>query len=149
MLARSLRFAPALQKSSVASSSRFLSGGSHDDFLPKKKDIKDGLGEVVKLIEKQVKENPVMLYMKGTPQQPQCGFSLQTVRVLNAVGVDFSSVNVLEYPAIREGVKMYSDWPTIPQLYVNGEFVGGCDIVTSMYNDGELEKLLKEKNLLK
>ncbi|RYH32615.1 Grx4 family monothiol glutaredoxin [archaeon] len=111
--------------------------------------MKDGLDDVVQMVGKQVKENPVMLYMKGTPQQPQCGFSLQAVRVLNAVGVDFSSVNVLEYPAIREAVKLYSDWPTIPQLYVGGEFVGGCDIVTNMYNDGSLEKLMKDKNLIK
>jgi monothiol glutaredoxin len=121
---------------------------SHDDFKPKRKEFKDGMDDVVKLVDKQVKEHPVMLYMKGTPQQPQCGFSLQTVRILNAVGVDFSSVNVLEYPAIREGVKLYSEWPTLPQLYVAGEFVGGCDIVTSMYNDGQLQNLLKEKKLL-
>lgn len=121
---------------------------SHDDFKPKRKEFKDGMDEVVKLVEKQVKEHPVMLYMKGTPQQPQCGFSLQAVRILNAVGVDFSSVNVLEYPAIREGVKLYSEWPTLPQLYVAGEFVGGCDIVTSMYNDGQLQTLLKEKKLI-
>lgn len=121
---------------------------SHDDFKPKMKSATEGMDDVLKLIEKQVKENPVMLYMKGTPQQPQCGFSLQAVRILNAVGVDFGSVNVLQYPAIREGVKLYSEWPTIPQLYVAGEFVGGCDIMTSMYNDGELEKLLKDKKLL-
>lgn len=126
-----------------------FSSGSHEDFQPKKKMMKDGLDDVVQMVGKQVKENPVMLYMKGTPQQPQCGFSLQAVRVLNAVGVDFSSVNVLEYPAIREAVKLYSDWPTIPQLYVGGEFVGGCDIVTNMYNDGSLEKLMKDKNLIK
>jgi monothiol glutaredoxin len=105
--------------------------------------------EVLDVVAKQVKENPVMLYMKGTPDKPQCGFSLQAVRILNAVGADFSSVNVLEYPAIREGVKLYSDWPTIPQLYVSGEFVGGCDIMTNMFNDGGLEKLLKEKQLIK
>ncbi|CAE7663710.1 grx5 [Symbiodinium microadriaticum] len=89
-----------------------------------------------------------MLYMKGTPSQPQCGFSLQTVRILNAVGADFASVNVLEYQAIREGIKTFSDWPTIPQLYVNGEFIGGCDIVTTMYKDGELEKMLTELKLI-
>ena len=104
--------------------------------------------EVLSVIDKQVKENPVMLYMKGTPTKPQCGFSLQAVRILNAVGVDFSSVNVLEYPAVREAVKQYSDWPTIPQLYVGGEFVGGCDLMTSMYQDGQLEKLFREKKLV-
>jgi monothiol glutaredoxin len=131
--------------------SRYFSSDSHDDFKPKKKErkvIEEGLQEVVGLIDKQVKENPVMLFMKGTPQQPQCGFSLQAVRVLNATGVEFSAVNVLEYPAIREAVKIYSDWPTIPQLYVAGEFVGGCDIMTNMYNDGSLEQLLKDKKVL-
>jgi len=88
-----------------------------------------------------------MLYMKGTPSQPQCGFSMQVVRILNAVGVDYASVNVLEFPAIREGIKEYSDWPTIPQLYVKGEFVGGCDIVSSMFTDGELDDYLKEKGI--
>lgn len=131
---------------------RFFSANeSHDDFKPKKKEkkvIEEGLGETVKLVEQQVKENPIMLYMKGTPQQPQCGFSLQAVRILNAVGAEYSAVNVLEYPAIREAVKVFSEWPTIPQLYVKGEFVGGCDILTSMYNDGSLEKLFKEKNLI-
>lgn len=104
--------------------------------------------DVLVLIEKQVKEHDIMLFMKGTPSQPQCGFSLQTVRVLNAVGANFSSINVLEYPAIREGIKLYSEWPTIPQLYVKGEFIGGCDIVTTMFKDGELEALMKEKNLI-
>ena len=104
--------------------------------------------DVLKLIDSQVKDNAVMLYMKGTPSQPQCGFSMQAVRILNAVGVDFSSVNVLEYPAIREGIKKYSDWPTIPQLYVKGDFVGGCDIMTSMFNEGQLEKLMKEKKVI-
>ena len=99
------------------SSSRSFSEGSHDDFKPKTKTPTDGqMDEVLGLIEKQVKENPIMLFMKGTPAQPQCGFSLQAVRILDAMGVEFSSINVLEYPAIREGVKIYSDWPTIPQL---------------------------------
>ena len=107
-----------------------------------------GMEEVLQLIDRQVKENDVMLYMKGTPSAPQCGFSLNAVRILNAVGVDFSSVNVLEFPAIREGVKKYSDWPTIPQLYVKGEFIGGGDIMVEMYNDGGLEKLMKEHKLI-
>lgn len=115
---------------------------------PKRKEIPEGMDQVMKMIEEQVTKYPIMLYMKGTPRQPQCGFSGQTVRLLNAVGADFSSVNVLEFPAIRDGIKVYSDWPTIPQLYVNGEFIGGCDILTQMYNDGELEKLLKEKKLI-
>ena len=121
---------------------------SHEDFQPKKKAVPTGMEDVMKLIDKQVKENDVMLYMKGTPSAPQCGFSLNAVRILNAVGVDFSSVNVLEYPAIREGVKKYSEWPTIPQLYVKGEFIGGGDIMAQMYNDGGLEKLFKEHKLI-
>ena len=126
----------------------FSTDDSHDDFKPKKKIIPTGLEDVIKLIDTQVKENDVMLYMKGTPSSPQCGFSSQSVRILNAIGVDFSSVNVLEYPAIRDGVKVYSDWPTVPQLYVKGEFVGGCDIMASMFKEGELEKLLKDKKVL-
>jgi len=121
---------------------------SDDDFKPKRKIIAEGMSDVVQLIDKQVKENPIMLYMKGTPQKPLCGFSLQAVRILNASGVTFQSVNVLEHGAIREAIKEYSDWPTIPQLYVKGEFIGGCDIVTSMYKDGELEKLFKDHKLL-
>jgi len=131
--------------------SRPLSGSSdsHDDFKPKqKKAMPEGAEAVHSLIDLQVKENDVMLYMKGTPSAPQCGFSSQAVRILNAVGVDFSSINILEYPALRDGVKVYSQWPTFPQLYVKGEFVGGCDIMTSMFTDGELEKLMKEKKVL-
>ena len=104
--------------------------------------------EALAMIDRQVKEHDVMLYMKGTPSEPQCGFSMQVVRVLNASGVDFSSVNVLEYGAIREGVKEYSQWATIPQLYVKGEFIGGCDIVTTMFTEGELETLFKEHKLV-
>lgn len=81
---------------------------SHDDFKPRRKDVPEGMDDVLALIKKQVTENPIMLYMKGTPSQPQCGFSLQAVRVLNAIGANFASVNVLEYPAIREAVKEYS-----------------------------------------
>ena len=122
---------------------------SHNDFKPIiKKTVPEGMKDVLALIDKQVKENAIMLYMKGTPQRPQCGFSMQAVRILNAVGAEFSSVNVLEYDSIREGVKIYSEWPTVPQLYIKGEFIGGCDIMTSMFKDGELEKVLKSHNLL-
>jgi len=94
-------------------------------------------------IKEQVTQNPVVLYMKGTPQFPQCGFSATAVQVLYACGVkDFFSVNVLEEPEIRQGIKEYANWPTIPQLYVNGEFVGGSDILREMYQTGELQKLL-------
>ena len=93
--------------------------------------------------ETQVESTPVMLYMKGTPQQPQCGFSQQVCRVLHATGVEFDSVNVLEDESIREGVKQYSEWPTIPQLYVGGEFIGGCDIVTEAFQSGELDETFR------
>jgi monothiol glutaredoxin len=95
-------------------------------------------------IKQQVTGNRVVLYMKGTPQFPQCGFSALAVQVLNACGVmDFYSVNVLADPSIREGIKQYANWPTVPQLYVNGEFVGGSDIMREMYESGELQKLLE------
>ena len=130
-------------------SARLFSDDSHDDFKPKKKEVPAELSEVMKLIDKKVKEHPILLFMKGTASQPQCGFSAQVVRILHAVGADFDSINVLQYPAIREGIKQYSEWPTLPQLYIAGEFVGGCDIITSMHKDGELEALLKEKKLIK
>ncbi len=99
---------------------------------------------VQKLIKDQVSKNRVVLYMKGTPDFPQCGFSANAVGILHACGVDeFYSVNVLEDPEIREGIKQYANWPTIPQLYVNGEFVGGSDIMSEMFEKGELQKLLK------
>ena len=95
-------------------------------------------------IREQVTGNPVVLYMKGTPQMPQCGFSAMAVQALNACGVsEFFSVNVLADPAIRQGIKEFANWPTIPQLYVNGEFVGGSDIMREMYQAGELQKLLE------
>ena len=95
------------------------------------------------VIKKQVGENRVVLYMKGTPDFPQCGFSANAVGILRACGVnDPFTVNVLENPDIRQGIKEYANWPTIPQLYVNGEFVGGSDIMTEMYQSGELKKLL-------
>ena len=96
------------------------------------------------LIKKQVTEHPVVLYMKGTPDFPQCGFSANVVNILKACGVEtMFTVDVLSNPEIRQGIKEYANWPTIPQLYVNGEFVGGSDILTEMYQSGELQKLLK------
>ncbi len=95
-------------------------------------------------IKQQVSSHPVVLYMKGTPQMPQCGFSANAVRILNALGIkDFFSVDVLQDPAMRQGIKDYSNWPTIPQLYINGQFIGGSDIMTEMYQGGELQELLK------
>ena len=96
------------------------------------------------VIKAQVTGHPVVLYMKGTPQMPQCGFSQMAVQVLQACGVkQFFTVNVLENPDIRQGIKEYANWPTIPQLYVNGEFVGGSDIMKEMYESGELHKVLE------
>ena len=94
-------------------------------------------------IREQVTQHPVVLYMKGTPQFPQCGFSANVAEILRRCGLDeYYSVNVLADDEIRQGIKDYANWPTIPQLYVNGEFVGGCDIVREMYSNGELQKLL-------
>mmetsp|Transcript_54078 Transcript_54078/g.65288 ORF Transcript_54078/g.65288 Transcript_54078/m.65288 type:complete len:187 (-) Transcript_54078:222-782(-) len=121
------------------------SSSSHNDFAPQRKAVVDDEDEALKLIKDHVEANHVMLYMKGNPSQPMCGFSARVVQVLQNEGVDFSSVNVLDYPAIREGIKKFSDWPTIPQLYVDGEFVGGCDIVTSMHENGELAEVLKKE----
>jgi monothiol glutaredoxin len=98
-------------------------------------------------IQTDIDANPVFLYMKGTPMFPQCGFSARVVQILSHLGVPFSSANVLEEQELREGVKEYSQWPTIPQLYVKGEFVGGCDIITEMFQSGELETLLAEKGV--
>ena len=95
-------------------------------------------------IEEQLGSNDVLLYMKGTPDFPQCGFSGQTVAALNAVGKPYAYVNIFEDPEIREGLKEYSKWPTFPQLYVKGELIGGCDIVIDMYHSGELKQLLEE-----
>jgi len=92
-------------------------------------------------IEKEINSNDVVLFMKGTPVFPQCGFSSMVSQVLNHIGVEFKGVDVLAEPSLREGIKEFSDWPTIPQLYVKGEFIGGCDIVKEMYENGELQEL--------
>ena len=100
-------------------------------------------------IQKDIAENDVVLYMKGTKQIPQCGFSATVVQVLDRAGVaDFKDVNVLADAEIREGIKQFTNWPTIPQLYVKGEFVGGCDIIREMYESGELKELLLSKGVL-
>ena len=99
-------------------------------------------------ITAEITEHPVMLYMKGTPMMPQCGFSARVVAILNHLKVPFNSANVLADPELREGIKQYANWPTIPQLYVKGEFVGGCDIVTELYQSGELETMLAEKEIV-
>ena len=99
-------------------------------------------------IENEINSNEVVLFMKGTPVFPQCGFSARVVDILTKVGVKFGSVNVLESDEMREGIKKFSNWPTIPQLYVKKEFIGGCDIVKEMFEKGELKKLLENKSLL-
>ena len=109
------------------------------------------LGEFAMTAETQIKEtvdaNDVVLFMKGTKSMPQCGFSSRVAGVLNFMGVDYQDVNVLEDDGIRQGIKDFSDWPTIPQLYVKGEFVGGCDIVTEMTLSGELDTLFEDKGV--
>lgn len=105
------------------------------------------MSDVATQIKDDVSNNDVVLFMKGTAQMPQCGFSNKVAGVLNYMGVSFKDVNVLENDAIRQGIKDYSDWPTVPQLYVKGEFIGGCDIVTEMTLSGELDTLLEEKGV--
>lgn len=99
--------------------------------------------DVNERISKQLQTYPVLLYMKGTPDFPQCGFSAQTVAALRAVGAEFAYVNIFEDPEIREGLKSYSNWPTFPQLYINGELIGGCDITLELYESGELKELVE------
>ena len=98
-------------------------------------------------IRKTVAGNDVVLFMKGTKAFPQCGFSAQVVQVLQHLGVDYKDINILEDMGVREGIKSFSNWPTIPQLYVKGEFIGGCDIVREMFQAGELQELLNEKGV--
>ena len=98
-------------------------------------------------IENEISNNEVCLFMKGTPEAPQCGFSMAVSNILKVLGVTFKGINVLEDQNLREGIKVFSDWPTIPQLYIKSEFIGGCDIVKEMYESGELAKLFESKNI--
>ena len=98
-------------------------------------------------IEKLVEENDVCLFMKGTPDSPQCGFSMAVSNILKILEINFKGINVLEDQKIREGIKIFSDWPTIPQLYIKNEFIGGCDIIKEMYENGELKKILENKEI--
>ncbi len=107
----------------------------------------DDIMSIEQFIANEVKSNDVVLFMKGTPQFPQCGFSGQVVQILDHVGVGYKGLNVLEFADLRDGIKVYSNWPTIPQLYVKGEFVGGCDIIREMFQAGELQKLLADKGV--
>ena len=101
--------------------------------------------ETKNFIQNNIDNNNVVLFMKGTPDAPQCGFSMAVSNILKGLNVEFEGVNVLADQNLREGIKVYSDWPTIPQLYVKGEFIGGCDIIKEMYQDGELQKVLDIK----
>ena len=105
------------------------------------------MSDIKSWIDNEVKSNEVVLFMKGTPDAPMCGFSGRVVQILNHVGVAFKGINVLERSELRQGIKDYANWPTIPQLYVKGEFVGGCDIVTEMFQSGELKQMLSDKQL--
>jgi monothiol glutaredoxin len=102
---------------------------------------------IQQFIDNEVKSNDVVLFMKGTPQFPQCGFSGQVVQILDYLGVPYKGLNVLENAELRDGIKSFSNWPTIPQLYVKGEFVGGCDIVREMFQASELQQFLKDKGV--
>ena len=104
--------------------------------------------EIKEKITKLINDNDVCLFMKGTPDSPQCGFSMAVTNVLKHLKVNFNGINVLDDENLRQGIKEFSDWPTIPQLYVKGEFIGGCDIIKEMFEKGELSTLLKEKKLI-
>lgn len=103
---------------------------------------------ILRKIDEEIKDNPVILYMKGTKERPECGFSSVVVQILKTLEIPFKDVNVLVDPDIRQGIKDYSNWPTIPQLYIKGEFIGGCDIVREMYQTGELQQYLKDKEII-
>ena len=103
--------------------------------------------QIKEKIENEINSNEICLFMKGTPDAPQCGFSMAVTNMLKLLEVNFGSVNVLEDQNVREGIKTFSDWPTIPQLYIKKEFIGGCDIIKEMYESGELKKLLEDKKI--
>ena len=115
------------------------------DIASQQQQIEDAIAG---FIAKSIAENPVVLFMKGVPDQPRCGFSATVVQILDHLGVEFAGVDVLQSEALRQGIKSFSDWPTIPQLYVNGEFVGGCDILREMFQTGELKSFLTEQGVL-
>lgn len=101
------------------------------------------MSEVQDQIAQKLKENPILIFMKGNPEFPQCGFSAAVIEVFKSLNVDFQTVDVLENPAIRDGIKEFSNWPTIPQIYIQGKFIGGCDIVREMFANGELQALVQ------
>lgn len=103
--------------------------------------------EIFKSIRNEIESNDIVLFMKGSPKFPQCGFSAAVVHILNTIGAEFKGINVLEDQDLRDGIKAFSDWPTIPQLYIKGEFIGGCDIVKEITESGELQAMLAEKGI--
>lgn len=139
------RGAPLARPAPTTVARRVLSDGIHDDFKPqKKRDYANEAGDVHAQIEKDIAADKVVVFMKGVPDAPMCGFSNTVVQVMKAEGVDFKGYNVLADPDLREGIKSFSAWPTIPQVYVNGEFIGGCDTTVEMYKSGELRTILTE-----
>ena len=106
------------------------------------------MSEMFQIIQKTIDENPVVLYMKGNKDFPQCGFSATVVHILKNLSIDFLDIDILEDQEMRQAIKEFSDWPTIPQLYIKGEFIGGCDIVKEMFQAGELQEMLKEKKII-
>ncbi|XP_004302955.1 PREDICTED: monothiol glutaredoxin-S15, mitochondrial [Fragaria vesca subsp. vesca] len=145
---------PASPSSTIAPGLLYLNGmrystsapsdpDTHDDFKPKDKFSSSGLS-LKDIVEQDVKDNPVMLYMKGVPNAPQCGFSSLAVRVLSAYHVPLSARNILEDPELKNAVKAFSNWPTFPQIFIKGEFIGGSDIILNMHQNGELKEKLKD-----
>lgn len=106
------------------------------------------MSQIAEQIQKEIRTYPVLLYMKGNDKFPMCGFSATVVQILKTLGVEFQAIDVMQNPELREGIKVFTNWPTIPQLYVKGEFIGGCDIVREMHETGELQTLLQEKEVL-
>ena len=147
-LRRPLARAPLLASRVGARAPALLTRGladMHDDFKPQqKRSYANEADDVHAQIQKDIDAHKVVVFMKGVPEAPQCGFSNAVVQVLQAEGVEFRGFNVLADPDLREGIKSFSSWPTIPQVYVNGEFIGGCDTTVEMYKNGELSTALKE-----
>ena len=134
----------------AAAGRRLMSDGTHDDFKPKvKRAYADEEAGVHAQIEKDIAEHDVVVYMKGVPDAPMCGFSNAVVQVMKAEKAEFVGFNVLADPDLREGIKSFSAWPTIPQVYIKGEFIGGCDTTVEMYKSGELKTMLKEAGAIK
>src|SRR5262245_56119210 len=138
---------PALRSSNLSQSPVWRGPARHLTFSAEPTTQTRQIMSIEQFIDNEVKSNDVVVFMKGTPQFPMCGFSGQVVQILDHLGVTYKGLNVLESDELRNGIKTYSNWPTIPQLYVKGEFVGGCDIVREMFQAGELQTFLKDKGV--